>query len=61
MLTYPEIRAELLALKASPNPDLQRARMLVGRLTAIGISPRKVGLSLRRLGLSTRATARKAR
>lgn len=53
-MTYPEIREELLVIKASPTPDLARAKLLIGELTAIGISPRRVGLNLRRLGLSPR-------
>jgi hypothetical protein len=53
-MTYPEIRQELLEIKASANPDVSRAKELIGELTSIGISPRRVGLNLRRLGLSPR-------
>lgn len=58
-MTYAEIKTELHAMrdKAKTDPDAVdqiRAKALVGKLTAMGISPRRVHLSLRQLGLSAR-------
>ena len=61
-MTYDEIRAELLALRNDPTAreitHLKRAAELVGKLEALGLSPRKLGLSLRHLGLNPRAVTR---
>lgn len=53
-MTYQEIRTELIAMKTEDRPCLARAKSLIGRLTSMGISPRRVRLSLRHLGLSPR-------
>lgn len=56
-MTYEQIRNELHEIrdqnKRDPGTaDVDRARVLIGHLTAMRIRPRRVHLSLRQLGLT---------